>query len=164
MPFDRVEPGSQPCLVARCPQATPETHGESHGGLSRGRAGREGGPCDHRGAWKGALPDSGVLESLGSVGNPFVSSSSYDVSEDEITSGRDPCVWILFPLPPSPFAVIAGKKCVIFVLLLSFTPRSRALESTEVDERWEDLELCTRFEIPPMFPDHLLFCLSTSQQ
>lgn len=76
-----------------------------------GRAARVG-RVTTRGAWKGALPDSGVLETLGSVGNPFLSSSSYDVSEDESTSGRDPCVCILFPLPPSPFAVIAGKKCL----------------------------------------------------
>lgn len=44
-----VEPGSQPCLVALRPQAARETRGESRGGLSGGRAGREGGPCDRLG-------------------------------------------------------------------------------------------------------------------
>lgn len=71
MPFGRVEPGSQPCLVARRPQAAPETHGESHGGLSEdGRAARVG-RVTTRGAWKGALRGPGGARIPGVSGEPF---------------------------------------------------------------------------------------------
>lgn len=53
-----------------------------------------------------------------------MSSSLYNISEDKITNGRDPRVWILLPLPPScrHLLWLQGKVfCVVFVLLLSFT-------------------------------------------
>lgn len=110
-----------------------------------------------------------VLESRGSVGNPFLSSSLCNISEDKITNGRDPHVWILLSRLLSPFAVVAGESVLCgfrFIAVLHFPgarPRSWVLEDLEMNDA-EDLELCTRFEVPKTFPDHLLFCLSISQR
>lgn len=133
VPFDRVEPGSQPCLVARCPQATPETHGESHGGLSRGRAGREGGPCDH----PGGLERSPA--GFWGAGIPGVSGEPFCVIVFVWRFwGRDhEWTWSLclhsFPTPS--VAICCDCREKVFVWFSFYCCPSRALENTEVDER-----------------------------
>lgn len=110
-----------------------------------------------------------VLESRGSEGSPFLSSPLYNISEDKITNGRDPHVWILLSRLLSPFAVVAGESvlCGFRFIACPSLPRgpssSWVLEDLEMNDA-EDLELCTRFEVPKTFPDHLLFCLSISQR
>lgn len=93
-----------------------------------------------------------------------MTSSSYNISEEKITNGRDPHVWILLSLLLSPFAIVAGESVLCgfcFIAVSRFPGPVRAswvLEDREMNDA-EDLELCTRFEVPQTFPDHLLFSL-----
>lgn len=98
-----------------------------------------------------------------------MSSSLYNISEDKITNGRGPHVWILLSLLLVAICCVCRGKCFVWFSFyccpsLPRVPSSSwVLEDLEVNGA-EDLELCTRFEVPQTFPDYLLVCLSISQR